>query len=98
MKMSALSRATLYDVVDKLRNGERFGLYGGDKKCYFEDGISVDEPRLWEALKIVHATGTVRFKELHKLCPHNYLGRYKYSFRSCQVVRKVGQFFFGTLA
>ncbi len=65
-------------IVEKLKNGELFGLFEDGQRCYFQDGQKVNYTDLWKALRIVHNITGGSTKTLDELCPETFVGSYTY--------------------
>lgn len=68
-------------VVEKLRAGEKFGLFDNHSKCYFQDGTRVHYQDLWKAIRIVN--GIEEGKQCKRLadeCPDNFVGMFAYKY------------------
>ena len=68
-------------IVEKLQNGEKFGLYDDGNSCYFDDGTKVHYADLWEALRIIHDLHANHSKTLADLCPDSFRGTFEHKFR-----------------
>lgn len=68
-------------IVDKLKQGMKFGLFEDGNKCYFQNGEKVSYTDLWRALREVHEleNGTSH-KTIPELCPDTFVGIFPYKF------------------
>jgi len=67
-------------IIDKIKNGTRFGLFESGKKCFFEDGRQVGYSDLWAAVRQMHGLDETNKKSLLTLCPDTYIGSFGYKF------------------
>jgi hypothetical protein len=65
-------------IVEKLKNGELFGLFEDGHRCYFQDGQKVNYTDLWKALRVVHNITGGNTKTLDELCPETFVGVHPY--------------------
>ncbi len=67
-------------IINKLKNGMKFGMYDGGKSCYFEDGTRVNYKDLWDAIRTINNLELNHSKTIMELCPTTYLGTFPYKF------------------
>jgi hypothetical protein len=69
------------EIVAKLRNGEKFGIFERSAKVYFSDGSKYNYQTLWKAVRIVNNLGEMTpCKTLSEECPETYVGTYSYKY------------------
>ena len=69
------------EIVDKLRKGEKFGIFDRNAKVYFSDGRRYNYQSLWKAIRIVNNLGEMTpCKTLAEECPETYVGTYTYKY------------------
>ena len=68
-------------IVQKLSNGEQFGMFGQDTKVYFRDGTKVRYKILWKAVPIfLKIKDNLSGKTLLELLPDLFIGTYGYPY------------------
>ncbi len=65
------------DIIEKLRNGMKFGLFDKGMKCYFQDGTHISYNDLWRAIRIMNNIDSTS-KSLFQLCPETFVGAHTY--------------------
>lgn len=76
-------------IIDKLGRREKFGLYGVDNSCYFEDGTKVHYHDLWMAIKLLYNLDASHHKTLSELCPDSFIGTFPDKFHQNKLKRKI---------
>lgn len=66
-------------IVEKLRKGEKFGLFEDGEKCYFRDGARVSYQLLWKAIRTVNGIEEgMPCRSLAEECPDTFVGSHWY--------------------
>ncbi len=65
-------------IVEKLKAGMKFGLFGKKSNCYFRDGTKVRYADLWAAIKETRNLEQGHKKTLSELFPDTFVGVYPY--------------------
>ncbi len=69
------------EIINKLRKGEKFGIFDRNAKVYFSDGRKYNYQSLWKAIRVVNNLGEMTpCKTLAEECPETYVGTYTYKF------------------
>lgn len=66
------------DIIEKLKNGMKFGLFDKGMKCYFQDGTHISYNDLWKAIRIMNNIESNPNKSLYQLCPETFVGAHTY--------------------
>lgn len=70
------------DVLERLRNGQKFGLFGYHSECYFQDGKRTGYDKLWKAIRMLNGIEEGKpCKRLADECPSLYVGTFNYNYR-----------------
>ena len=69
-------------IANKLREGQKFGMFDKGMKCYFDDGTQVNYNDLWKAISMIHSPEEISGKSLTQLFPDTYRGVHQTKHRS----------------
>jgi len=71
----------LDNVISKINNGEKFGLFDNGERCYFRDGSKVSYTLLWRAVKITKQIEDGQpCGSLRQLYPELFVGSHNYRY------------------
>jgi len=66
------------DIIDRLNNGMKFGLFENGKRCYFQDGMHISYNDLWKAIRLWNENRNIEKRSLAQICPNSYVGNHPY--------------------
>ena len=69
-------------IANKLRSGQKFGMFDKGMKCCFDDGSQVSYNDLWKAIAIVYSPEEIVGKSLVQLFPTTFTGVHQQKHRS----------------
>jgi len=69
-------------IANKLRKGQKFGMYDKGMKCYFDDGSLVSYNDLWKAIASLYSPEEINGKTLLQLFPQSFTGVHQHKYRS----------------
>ncbi|MBX2904468.1 MAG: hypothetical protein KF744_00415 [Taibaiella sp.] len=68
------------EIVNRLRQGMKFGLFENGMRCYFQDGTHISYNDLWKAIRIHQGTEGVEKRSLSQLCPDTFVGTHAHKY------------------
>ncbi len=68
------------NVVSRLRSGIKFGIFGYEAHCYFQDGFRAGYNDLWKAVRIVNGIEGRPCKRLAEEFPSAYVGSFAHKY------------------
>ena len=69
-------------IANKLRSGQKFGMFDKGMKCYFDDGSQVSYNDLWKAIAVVYSPEEIAGKSLIQLFPTTFTGVHQHKHRA----------------
>jgi hypothetical protein len=69
-------------IANKLRDGQKFGMFDKGMKCCFYDGSQVSYNDLWKAIAVVYSPEEIAGKSLVQLFPTTFTGVHQQKHRS----------------
>ncbi len=68
------------EIITRLNQGMKFGLFENGMKCYFQDGTHISYNDLWRAIRLQGNLETAEKRSLSQLCPDTYVGTHPYKY------------------
>ncbi len=68
------------EIVSRLKQGMKFGLFENGMRCYFQDGTQISYNDLWRAIRICNGTDGVEKRSLSQICPDTFVGTHTYKY------------------
>lgn len=68
------------EIVNRLRQGMKFGLFENGMRCYFQDGTHISYNDLWKAIRIYQGTEGVEKRSLSQLYPDTFIGTHAHKY------------------
>jgi hypothetical protein len=69
-------------IANKLRDGQKFGMFDKGMKCFFDDGSQVNYNDLWKAIALIHKPEEITGKSLTQLFPTTFTGVHQHKHRA----------------